>query len=86
MWTSTCGGDGTTTRIEPINNLAWFNSSQNGALARNLNGPAGAYSSVSANTGGTWGGDTLSFMMSHDIYNGRYRGAGQRLQCQRLQP
>ncbi len=68
MWTSTCGGDGTTTRIEPINNSAWFNSSQNGALARNLNGPAGAYSSVSANTGGTWGGDTLSFMMSYDIY------------------
>jgi uncharacterized repeat protein (TIGR01451 family) len=34
LWTSNCSGDGTTTKIEPVKNGYWFNSSQYGALAR----------------------------------------------------
>lgn len=74
-WTSNCGGDGTTTKIEPINNAIWFNSSQYGSLARSLtygNTMSGSFSTASASTGGTWGGagDLAStiFAMSYDIY------------------
>ncbi|MEO8460130.1 MAG: hypothetical protein ABI451_06355, partial [Dokdonella sp.] len=68
LWNSNCSGDGTTTKIEPINGLIWFNSSQNGALARSTTGGASGFSTASANTGGTWGGDTAPFAMSYDIY------------------
>ena len=81
LWTATCGGDGTTTRIEPVNNVIYFNSSQTGALARNLtfgNTFTGGFSSFSGNTrdpgvttgSSTWGGDPVGsiFAMSYDIY------------------
>ncbi|MDR3386316.1 MAG: DUF11 domain-containing protein [Rudaea sp.] len=73
QWTATCGGDGTTTKIEPVFNKVYFNSSQNGALARNLTYGttfSGTFSTVSANTGGTWGGDPVGsiFAMSYDLY------------------
>jgi uncharacterized repeat protein (TIGR01451 family) len=81
VWNGTCGGDGTTTKIEPVNNLIYFNSSQNGALARNLTFGStftGGFSTVSGNTrdpgvttgSSTWGGDPVGsiFAMSYDIY------------------
>jgi uncharacterized repeat protein (TIGR01451 family) len=81
VWNGTCGGDGTTTKIEPVNNLVYFNSSQNGALARNLTYGstfAGNFSTISGNTrdpgvttgSATWGGDPVAsiFAMSYDIY------------------
>ena len=70
LWNSNCSGDGTTTRIEPVFGQIWFNSSQNGSLGRSLTGGASGFSTASANTGGTWGGDPVAsiFMMSYDIY------------------
>ena len=68
QWNSTCGGDGTIAKNEPILGNVWFNSSQNGALARSTNGGNSSYSTASGNTGGTWGGDILSFIMPYDIY------------------
>lgn len=66
QWNSTCGGDGTTAKNEPVLGQVWFNSSQNGALARSTNGGNSSYSSAAAT--GTWGGDVLSFIMPYDIY------------------
>ena len=77
MWTSNCSGDGTMTKIEPINNAIWFNSSQYGSLARSLtygngNPLSGSFSTASGSTGGTWGGtgdlSSTIFAMSYDIY------------------
>jgi uncharacterized repeat protein (TIGR01451 family) len=75
LWTSNCSGDGTTTKIEPIGNAIWFNSSQYGSLARSLtygNTMSGTFSTASGNTGGTWGGagdlSSTIFAMSYDIY------------------
>jgi len=70
LWASNCSGDGTVTKIEPIFNQVWFNSSQNGALGRSTTGGASGFASASANTGGTWGGDPVAniFGMSYDIY------------------
>jgi uncharacterized repeat protein (TIGR01451 family) len=81
VWNATCGGDGTTTKIEPVNNLVYFNSSQNGALARNLTYGStfsGGFSSIGGNTrdpgvttgSATWGGDPVAsiFAMSYDLY------------------
>ncbi len=81
LWNATCGGDGTTTKIEPVNNLIYFNSSQNGALARSLTYGStftGGFSTISANTrdpgvttgSSTWGGDPVGsiFAMSYDLY------------------
>ncbi len=77
QWNSNCSGDGTTTKIEPINNAVWFNSSQYGSLARSLtygnpNPLSGSFSTASGNTGGTWGGtgdlSASIFAMSYDIY------------------
>jgi len=81
VWNGTCGGDGTTTKIEPVNNLIYFNSSQNGALARSLTFGStftGGFSSFSGNTrdpgvttgSATWGGDPVGsiFAMSYDLY------------------
>ncbi len=74
-WTSNCSGDGTTTKIEPIGNAIWFNSSQYGSLARSLtygNTMSGSFSTASGSTGGTWGGtgdlSSTIFAMSYDIY------------------
>ena len=80
-WTATCGGDGTTTKIEPVFNKVYFNSSQTGALARNLTFGttfSGGFSTASANTrdpgvttgSSTWGGDPVGsiFAMSYDMY------------------
>ena len=81
LWNSTCGGDGTTTKIEPVKNLIYFNSSQNGSLARSLTFGStfsGGFSSFSGNTrdpgvttgSSTWGGDPVGsiFAMSYDLY------------------
>jgi uncharacterized repeat protein (TIGR01451 family) len=70
LWNSNCSGDGTMTKIEPVFNQIWFNSSQNGSLGRSLSGGVTGFSNASANTGGTWGGDPVSaiFGMSYDIY------------------
>lgn len=70
LWNSNCSGDGTVTKIEPIFNQIWFNSSQNGSLGRNTTGGTGSFSNASANFGGTWGGDPVAsiFGMSYDIY------------------
>jgi len=74
-WTSNCSGDGTVTKIEPIGNAIWFNSSQYGSLARNMtygNTMSGSFSTASGSTGGTWGGtgdlSSTIFAMSYDIY------------------
>ncbi|HEX3896663.1 MAG TPA: DUF11 domain-containing protein [Rudaea sp.] len=70
LWDSNCSGDGTVTKIEPVFNQIWFNSSQNGSLARSTTGGVTGFATASANTGGTWGGDPVSsiFGMSYDIY------------------
>jgi uncharacterized repeat protein (TIGR01451 family) len=71
QWNSTCGGDGTTTRIEPVLGNVWFNSSQNGALGRNTAGGTGSYSTATptATGGGSWSSETGAiFMVSYDIY------------------
>ena len=66
QWTVRNGGDGIYTRIEPINELRWYWSSQNGALRVTSTGPTG--SSVSAAAPGSWGGDILSFVMPVELY------------------
>ncbi|MGB0132504.1 hypothetical protein [Dokdonella sp.] len=64
QWTIDNPGDGIYTRIEPINELRWYYSSQNGSLVVTENGPGSQ--GEWANTG--WGGDTLSFVMPFEIY------------------
>ena len=64
QWNVRLGGDGIYTRIEPINELRWYFSSQNGDLEVSQSGPNGG--TTSANSG--WGGDTLSFVMPIEIY------------------
>ncbi len=64
QWSVRLGGDGIYTRIEPVKELRWYFSSQNGDLNVSQSGPFGGYSS--ANSG--WGGDTLSFVMPIEIY------------------
>ena len=66
QWTVRNGGDGIYTRIEPINELRWYWSSQDGALRVTSTGPAGG--STSAAAPGSWGGDTLSFVMPVELY------------------
>ncbi|MFZ1391042.1 MAG: hypothetical protein WAS23_05560, partial [Dokdonella sp.] len=64
QWTVRNGGDGIYTRIEPVNELRWYYSSQNGALVVSQTGPNGGISSASSG----WGGDTLSFVMPVELY------------------
>lgn len=66
QWTVRNGGDGIYTRIEPVNELRWYWSSQNGALRVTSTGPTGG--STSAAAPGAWGGDTLSFVMPVELY------------------
>ena len=64
QWAVRLGGDGIYTRIEPVKELRWYFSSQNGNLVVSQTGPTGG--TTSANSG--WGGDTLSFVMPIEIY------------------
>lgn len=64
MWESTNSGDGTYTRIEPLNAQRWYYQSQNGNVRVSTTGPFG--STVSAN--GAWSGDRKSFLMPLEIY------------------
>ena len=66
QWTVRNGGDGIYTRIEPINELRWYWSSQNGALRVSASGPNSGTSGAAAP--GNWGGDTLSFVMPVELY------------------
>ncbi|MGB0134606.1 WD40/YVTN/BNR-like repeat-containing protein, partial [Dokdonella sp.] len=67
QWTVRNGGDGIYTRIEPVNELRWYYSSQNGALVVSTAGPNS--SPTTARPAGTgWGGDTLSFVMPFELY------------------
>lgn len=66
QWTVRNGGDGIYTRIEPVNEQRWYWSSQNGALRVSQSGPNSG--STSAAAPGSWGGDTLSFVMPVELY------------------
>ena len=66
QWTVRNGGDGIYTRIEPINELRWYWSSQNGALRVTSTGPTGGSTSAAAPS--SWGNDTLSFVMPVELY------------------
>lgn len=67
QWTVRNGGDGIYTRIEPVNELRWYYSSQNGALVVSQTGPNGSTTNATPSASG-WGGDTLSFVMPVEIY------------------
>ncbi|HEX9988980.1 MAG TPA: S-layer homology domain-containing protein [Chloroflexia bacterium] len=64
LWQLRKGGDGMFARIEPVQELRWYQESQNGNLAVTTNGP---YSSQVSATGG-WTADRLSFVFPYEIY------------------
>ncbi len=64
MWESTNSGDGTYTRIEPVNALRWYYQSQNGNVRVSTTGPFGA----TASANGGWSADRKSFLMPLEIY------------------
>ncbi len=64
IWQLRKGGDGMYAKIEPVNELRWYQESQNGNLAVTTNGP---YSSQINATGG-WTGDTKSFVFPYDMF------------------
>lgn len=64
LWESTNSGDGTYTRIEPVNAQRWYYQSQNGNVRVSTTGPFGATVSAS----GAWSGDRKSFLMPLEIY------------------
>jgi len=68
QWTERNGGDGIYTRIEPVLENRWYYSSQNGAVVVSTSGPNSTPSAAFPNSGGNWGGDTLSFVMPFEIY------------------
>ena len=68
-WTHIYGGDGITTRIEPVFGQRVYMSSQRGNLVMSTNGP----NAPEANASGPWGagettGDRKSFLMPYDLY------------------
>ena len=65
MWRTTNSGDGTYTRIEPLNGQRWYYQSQNGNIRVSTTGPFG--STVSATSSG-WSGDRKSFLMPIEVY------------------
>ncbi len=67
-WTVRNGGDGIYTRIEPVNELRWYWSSQNGNIRVSPNGPDSATQSATPQTTPAWGGDLLSFVMPFELY------------------
>ncbi|WP_257385415.1 WD40/YVTN/BNR-like repeat-containing protein [Tahibacter caeni] len=64
QWESTNSGDGTYTRIEPVNAQRWYYQSQNGNVRVSTTGPFG--NTTSANGG--WSGDRKSFLMPLEVY------------------
>lgn len=68
QWTVRLGGDGIYSRIEPVNEMRWYASSQNGNLRVSTTGHAGTTSDARPQTTPAWGGDTLSFVMPVEIY------------------
>jgi hypothetical protein len=64
LWQLRKGGDGMYARIEPVQEMRWYQESQNGSLAVTTNGP---YSSQVSATGG-WTADRLSFVFPYEIY------------------
>ncbi|MEO6076355.1 MAG: winged helix-turn-helix domain-containing protein [Dokdonella sp.] len=66
QWTVRNGGDGIYTRIEPVNELRWYYSSQNGALVVSPAGPNSSPTSAQPNP--SWSSDTLSFVMPIELY------------------
>lgn len=64
LWESTNSGDGTYSRIEPVNAQRWYYQSQNGNLRVSTTGPFGA----TVNARGGWTSDRVSFLMPLEIY------------------
>jgi hypothetical protein len=64
QWESTNSGDGTYTRIEPLNAQRWYYQSQNGAVRVSTTGPFGA----TVNASGAWGSDRKSFLTPIEVY------------------
>ncbi|MDC8011320.1 hypothetical protein [Tahibacter soli] len=64
LWESTNSGDGTYSRIEPLNGQRWYYQSQNGNLRVSTTGPFGA----TVNARGGWTSDRVSFLMPLEIY------------------
>jgi hypothetical protein len=63
-WQLRWGGDGMFSQIEPINELRWYQESQNGNIGVTQTGPYGPF--VSAN--GAWSGDRRSFIFPYQLY------------------
>lgn len=82
-WTVRLGGDGIVTRIEPVNNLRYYYSSQWGNLSAAVGGPnSGASTNVrppSPYVGGSAGTgiDTKSFLTPFEIYKHGGTNAGE---------
>ena len=64
QWESTNSGDGTYTRIEPLNAQRWYYQSQNGNVVVSTSGPFGN----PVNASGAWSGDRKSFVMPIEVY------------------
>jgi hypothetical protein len=62
-WTETTGGDGMFARIEPKQEIHWYQESQNGGLKVSLGGPYGPYVTAA----GPWGGERKSFILPYEI-------------------
>ncbi|MEW5988856.1 MAG: hypothetical protein AB1791_19710 [Chloroflexota bacterium] len=64
LWQMRNGGDGMFARIEPVNELRWYQESQTGYLNVSTTGPYGPLFSA---TGG-WTADTRSFIFPYEMY------------------
>lgn len=67
-WTVRLGGDGIYTRIEPVNELRWYWSSQNGNIQVSTNGPNSAPTNATPQVTPAWAGDTRSFLLPFELY------------------
>lgn len=66
QWTNRLSGDGIYSRIEPINELRWYHSSQNGGLVVTQTGPNGTTTNATPTAG--WASDPPSFVMPVELY------------------
>ncbi|MEP7041795.1 MAG: DUF11 domain-containing protein [Dokdonella sp.] len=64
-WTSTNGGDGIVSRIEPVLGQWWYTSIYYAAIYVSTNGPFGSQQDISPNLSGT---DRASFLTPFDLY------------------
>ncbi|MBV9243070.1 MAG: carboxypeptidase regulatory-like domain-containing protein [Acidobacteria bacterium] len=77
QWQLATGGDGFYARIDPVgtgSSLRYFVGNNSGGLARCTSNCTATGSGYSSGAGGSWSGDTQSFVLPFDIFHGGIPG------------